>query len=271
MKPGALLVLALAGCVTTPPPPACGQVRALDELNDSFAQVSPWLSADRRELLYASNGTSVNLAIERATRDSPTGTFGAPMVILTEGSATFDPAVSADELTVWYVVGDPQPGGAMWQATRSSKDEPFGGDAAVFPELGNVVHPTLTADQLTIYYAQQQTDSAFHDIWTATRRSTTDPWSNQHAVIAADDLDEDGPSISADGETMLFDLNSTGEPSYIAKATRSHGFADATPATEFDHDSNANDFLGSLHADGRTVVFVSDRSGESDDLFIACE
>ena len=73
--------------------------------------------------------------------------------------------------------------------------------------------PCISPDGLSLYFASTRPGGVgFHDLWVATRTSTTDEWSEPvHLGSAINSWADDyGPSISSDGLTLYFRSNRSG-------------------------------------------------------------
>ncbi len=276
----ALVAVVLAGCLDQPARPPCVAAHPISEINSTSPDIVPFLSADRRDLLFTSDRDGY-FTIYLAHRAAWNDMFSMPVQIVppqSSGGDTFDALLSEDGNTLWYVHGDGNTGGDMYEAQRDSSPRGFSGDRVVFPELGKLLHPTLTADRLTIYYAVAQPQPVsgvtYHDIYTAHRASTADPFGEIHALpFDADDVDEYSPAVGADGSVLLYTTNAVAglNGEHIVTATRAKSFMDGTLVDGLGQATDENDELGALHADGKTIVFSTSRDGMGDDIWIACE
>lgn len=281
IRVGVVLLLGGAGCLREPERPLCASPRLLAELSGLSDDASPWLSADRLEILFQSDRAGA-LDIWRATRASPTVPFGAPEKLAggvnTDNFQDAHPFVSADGRTLYFTSTRIDSNRRdLYTATRPDRDAPFGNVEPV-ANLESLVHPSVTDDGLTIYFSRTGADHLSR----ATRASTEDLFVSEVELPRLTPILDSHPSISGDGRRLMFtsgvdtgagikgrlfeievpigsDLDQFGEPVPV-EAT-----AGAQPADE------DNDIA--QHASGLTVVFASDRS-EPDagrDLYIGCE
>jgi hypothetical protein len=269
----ALVAIALAGCVSEPQgPPACTAPRTLDSLNSGANDGSPWLSADRRELIFASTrGAGGDLVMLRGTRASLLEDFvldPTPVANIPEGA--FDPFVVGK--TLYYISGPSDNGGSIYATTRANGTFLVSalGDP-VFTELGNeVLHPTLTADLLTIVYddrGQNHMMMAHRDVADATFR-------DMHPIVTDPRFRElRSPAISLDGQRLAFsaiDTTSARASSAIFYATRAGDDFGTFVAQELGS-PQGGDYEPFVADDGRTIVFASDRDSSNAHLWIYCE
>src|SRR5438093_769749 len=135
--------------------------------------------------------------------------------------------------------------------------------------------PELSPDGLSLYFASNRPGGfGFTDIYVARRAGLEQPWSqpaNLGAVINSSAIDG-APHLSRDGHHLYFSAGSAGGSQDIWVATRpAFGAPWALPVnlgppvnTEY------NEAQPSLSADGRTLLFASDRPGGSggEDLYM---
>jgi hypothetical protein len=88
--------------------------------------------------------------------------------------------------------------------------------------LSNDVHASLTADELTIYFASDRQDHATFHIYTATRASRTAAFTGIGLAQGTFSMEGDShPSISADGNTIIFDSRRVA-PVQVYRSTRAN-------------------------------------------------
>jgi hypothetical protein len=278
----ALALVPLTACLATPDPPTCSGTKLLSEVSTTNEEFSPWLSDNRLELYFT--GPDGGPSILWTSRSAPGLPFAAPTTLRlkTGGDDLFDPTLSSDGRTLWYVVGSGASGGKIMQATRDDTGG-FGditSDVQVFPELGSVLHPTFTKDGLQVFYATRPGNN--FDLYSASRASTGDTMFTSITSLTSLDTsgDDSGATISEDGETLYFNSPRFGDAAdqsanigHIGFATRAGGFADPKPFPTIQRFEGAEDLLGSVSPDGRTVVFSSSRTGGIGlhDIWIACQ
>jgi Tol biopolymer transport system component len=269
----AVLAACVAACVSEPARPTCTEPRPLDEINDGHVEYAPRLSHDRKTLLFTAGAAAGGNTVYFVHRDDTLGPFGPRNQFLDSipGVDRFDPVLSSDGATLWYLEGSGITGGDIYQASIDSAGK-VGSASQVFPELGPVIHPTFTADMLQVFFSIEV--SGDHDLFTAKRKSTSAPF---EPAIVLDMLntggDDDGASISPDGETLYFAspvLGDDGNP-HLRYATRAGNFADPHPLPAVPDVAGTADSLGSVHDDGATVAFARSDGPFTSELWIACE
>lgn len=281
IRVGVVLLLGSAGCLGQPERPVCGSPRLLAELSGLADDASPWLSADRLEILFQSDRAGA-LDIWRATRASPTVPFGAPEKlgggVNTDNFQDAHPFVSADGRTLYFTsTRFDSTRRDLYTATRPDRVSPFGNVEPVANLVG-LVHPSVTDDGLTIYFSRTGADHLSR----ATRASTEALFVSEVELPRLTPTYDSHPSISGDGTRLMFtsgvdtgagikgrlfevevpvgsDLDQLRDPVQVV-ATEGASAAD-----------DDNDIA--QHASGMTVVFASDRSEPEAkrDLYIGCE
>lgn len=247
----------------------------VSEVNSSYADSHPWISADGRTLYFASTrpGTTTALDLWVATRSSSQGAFDEPQRLPdTLNSAENDgrPTVSADELELYFY--SERAGGLghadLWRAARVSTSEAFGTAAFVsaLSSAASDYDPGLSVDGLTLYFVSNRPDVANStDLWIATRPSTQ---ASFDVVGVVADLSSTGteaqPWLSADGLRLYFASDRTGGlgSQDLWGATRPSAeaaFEPAEPLAELN--TVADDWGPSLSLDERTIYFYSSREG----------
>ncbi len=131
------------------------------------------------------------------------------------------PSISADGMTL-YFDALARPGGLggwdIWMSRAKAPHQDFSPALPLpapvnspFDESG----PCLSDDGLTLYFASNRPGgSGGSDLWTATRKTTDDPWGEPvNLGPTVNSRYNDGhPSISADGLTLYFDSRRPGAP-----------------------------------------------------------
>jgi hypothetical protein len=205
--------------------------------------ISPCPSADGLTLYFASSPLGAPL-IFRATRATPYGQFGTPVLVSELASTTFElePCVRSDDLEIFFVsIRAGGPGGLdLWQARRSSRSARFGVPTPVV-ELNTTDDehgPCLTGDGLRIYFASNRPGGlGVNDLFTATRPNWSSPFGAPVRVTELNTGDDDvGPHVSLDGNTIFFERAVVGVPPFgdrdLWMATRLHAgapFGNAVP------------------------------------------
>lgn len=147
--------------------------------------------------------------------------------------------------------------------------------ADVAPMMGS---PSMTDDGLELYFGAEV--AGVSAIWRARRANREDEWGAPHAIpeVTVGTVDGPGsewdPFVSGDGLTLLFAStrnDSDAEPAEtnIWQSTRlGVGRSWDPPTLVAELNSAANERQPQLTRDGRTLVFVSNRTGD-DELYMA--
>jgi hypothetical protein len=254
----ALLVLSLAGCLAEPDPPAtCVAAHAIAELDGSIDDISPWLSEDRRWMLFNRYDGVASIVYE-ARRGSLADPFGTPVAITDGSHQDFDAIGSADGKTVWYEEGDGGGGGPMLEVQRRP-DGTFGPAIQAFPELAPLLHPRFTPDQRTVVFGRGNA------LWMGTRSGASDAFAIHQLQGIAQGY---SPAITADGATLYYQRSTDNADFQLATATRSADDFAGTNALTIPGETGAG--YPSVQADGKTVV-TSVSNGTTLDIWIYCE
>ena len=192
-------------------------------------------------------------------------------------------SISVDGLTFYF--SSNRTGGSgnydLWVTTRTTTND----DWSEPENLGSVVNtsyletsPCLSADGLSLFFC----DGVWHlynprpggmgkcDIWMARRQTPDDPWQTPENLgpsinTSAHECD---PSISIDGLSLFFDSDRAG-----GRGSQDLWFATRASITDSwnaptnlgsNVNSSAVDAFPSLSADGLTLFFMSDRTGDYD-------
>lgn len=272
----ALAISALAaGCFSEPPRPACNAARKLEIVNSAADDSGPWLSKDRRELIFASTRDGGS-DLYRATR----GDFDVPFDIpvrfggdVNTSDDEGDPFVMPDGKTVWFASRRHGPGvGQIYVATRNNRELTLDREVT---ELGEGRHPSLTADGLTIYF--EAYEATYPQIFTATRGSESKPFGPSRVMTEIEvEALQFAPAISADGNTLIFGTAPPNAAARLMRAYRGSNGLFGTPEAldEVPAPITGNDTDPYLMPDDKTIVFASTRNptGSNDnDIYVSCE
>ena len=272
----ALAIAALAaGCFSEPPRPTCSAARKLEIVNGAADDSGPWLSEDRRELIFASTRDG-GFDLYHATRDDGGVPFNVPVKFggdVNTSEYEGDPFVMPDGKTMWF--SSTRHGstiGQIYVATRKNGDLTLDREVT---ELGEGRHPTLTADGLTIYF--ETYNGIYPAVFTASRSSESKPFGPTRAMTEIEvEALQFTPAISADGNTLLFGTAPPNGPARLMRVYRGGDGLFGTPETvdEVPKPSTGDDTDPYLLPDGKTIVFASTRdpSGTNDyDIYVSCE
>ncbi|MFT3835878.1 MAG: hypothetical protein QM723_02640 [Myxococcaceae bacterium] len=174
---------------------------------------------------------------------------------------------SADELTAYASIASGGTAADIFAATRSTVGAPFGAFTALSPlNLPEIEDrsPTVTADGLTLYFESYRL--MYPHIYSATRATTSDPWSNVQLVAELDfpAIHYDFSAyVSADGEEIWFtsdrpDGNLPGDMLELWFSVKQNGVF-TTPKHAAQIGSTYNEGYPVLSADRLTLYFASDR------------
>jgi hypothetical protein len=142
---------------------AFGTPSLIDELsNDGVFRESPEVSSSGLEIFdTVVSGSS----IERATRSTPTGTFGTPQAT---GLRGISPALSPDGLAMYFIgAGD----GVVKVSTRTAIGEPWSSPITILPTTG-YYGLDVSPDELRLLLTNNPFDPAPFPIAIASRAST---------------------------------------------------------------------------------------------------
>ncbi len=262
------LALVLAtGCLDTPDPPACSPPRAL-AINTAADEVSPWLSADRLELLFASD-RSGDLDLYRSTRATVLDDFvdATPLAIVNGARGDSDPFMT-DEQTLWFTSDRGTVGNfRLFRATRTTLTGAFE-TVDMVDSAGDVWRPSFTSDGLTMY---SHKPSSPRSVYRTSRTSTDSLAFEVPQALPVDGERIESPWIVGDGSRILYATEVDGVHRIVTAVREGAGFGAATPVMSAAPATEASD--PALNADGLTLAFTSDRA-EADgqrDIYLACE
>ena len=186
----------------------------IPELNDPAINqqaYAPHLSADGLTMYFNRNIAS-SFRLWEAYRDTPDGPFVAERQIteLYKGEKLYYPWVSADGLRMYYGRYEPSRGSYVLRVAKRDSADDIWQDVMGFYSIhqsGIANHgASLTADELTIFYHRggYTPDRA---IWTATRSSIDDQFSNPRPVTELNITSKCALScISPDGLTIYYSV-----------------------------------------------------------------
>jgi hypothetical protein len=223
---GAIVVVALAGCLAKPEPPGdafCDGVAFPDEAAllpglEQGVTGDPTITEDLLEAFFTVGSTSEEYEVGTARRASDLDTFGpiSTLGFSTPGEADYDPNLTADGLTMVFI-SERAEGRRAYMTTRANRGVAWS-SAAKVPGLVDVtIHSLdLSPDGATIYFV---------DIASQLRVAHRDGaglYSVDEMAYFADAL---WPSVSGDGLVLY---HSSG--SLIQVATRTTTFEPFLPS-----------------------------------------
>lgn len=256
------------------PEPACdptapfGAPVPIAELNTAAADGTLRLMPDELTGYYWSQGaTSQDIFfVQRASLDEPFQR--QPAMGVSSPSVEYDPTIAADgSVLVFRRSG---PGNDLYVATAISPgvfDPPLPIDA--LNTAADEAQPYLHPSGGSIYFSSTRTFGREGDLFVA-------PWSGTtfgaptEVVVVASTVDEGDPVITADGLTLFFRSERTGNYEvYVAtRPTTSDAFEAPAELVENVNDSAAADGPSWISPDGCRLYLSSDRAG-SNDVYVA--
>ena len=130
----------------------------------------------------------------------------APIAELTHGGFNQEsPRLTHDERTIYYWSGEINGTDDVLTASRASLGDPFGplAQIGIDTTTNDELDPSVTGDDLTIYYVTDT--SGTREIWSATRGTTTDTFSNGAPVANVNtSAQEVTPFITPDNLSLFF-------------------------------------------------------------------
>ncbi len=185
-----------------------GPVTALDDMsnndNPNFAPDGQTLSFDR----------GVHTIMETRRPDGGT-TFGA-LISHDELPGAIEPWIMPGGLRIYFAVSNGN-GRDLWYADRTTVGGMFGAPTMVDAGGRNVKSPTIAPDGTTIYY----TDQVGHtQIWTGQLQGDTLVGGALAFSFEMDGAIYFDPSISRDGKTLIYALQTAGDPIGLSYVTR---------------------------------------------------
>lgn len=193
--------------------------------------------------------------------------WGPPVLVMTPVGKEDDPTLTGDLLELYFNRDD----NAIWRVTRATPTAAWGTPVPV-PELGVATTPELEPDGLTIYLASDRTGTAGGlDIFVATRKARTDPWSvpvrvPELCTVATDS----NATVTADHLSMVFARQGAAgrniEVFAASRASRADPWSGVTTLDALN--TTASDGDAMLTDDKLSVFFYSTGVGLGD-LFFA--
>jgi Tol biopolymer transport system component len=195
-----------------------------------------WVSSDDLEAyLFRSGNPSPVAAIYRTTRTAQSAPWGTPAPVNeingSQEAGAF--TVSADGL--YALISGTRTGGKgagdIWATSRPDASSPWTSPTLV-SELStsyNEGGPSLSADGLTVFFASNRPGSSGYDIYTATRKTRSEPFSTPTLVAGVDSsANELYPMLSPDGADLYFSRNGSVYVSYGMPSASATVVTDAT-------------------------------------------
>jgi hypothetical protein len=191
----------------------------LTGINTSVAELWPRVTSDELTMFYYQHTSSAGGEIFLTSRSSVAAAFapGVPLAqVNLSDSDQSDLSIWRDGETLYF---DSNRAGSLggfdiYSSTRRA-DGSYGTAQAVseLNTTGQDSNPVVTQDGLTIYWGSDRNGAAARHIWTATRASTADPFSNLAVVPELNSSYVDYPTwISSDGCHIYITTTRPGGP-----------------------------------------------------------
>lgn len=187
----------------------------------------------------------------------------------------YSPSLSADGLTLLFASSRPNGQGEfdLWMCRRQTLFDPWSAAENLGPTINSSASdgsPSLSGDGLTLVFASNRGQPALRQhLWTSVRKTLADPWSQPVKLDSTVDpagASDDGVKQSADGLSLMFssfprDGSQGREDLWLCRRrtkTDSWGPPENLGAVV---NSGHRDVSPALSADGRFLLFSSDRPG----------
>ena len=254
-------------------PPATykfGTPRLLAELDTTYANQNPTLTADLLELFFTSGRADNSADVWTARRASPQDPFDAPAIVAEVSTSSFEtsPAVTLDGLTLYY--GSDRSGGLgevdIWQVTRPDRTTPWSDlqNVAALNSTAKDIPRPLGQHELVMPLGSQRASSVGYQTFLAARPAITQPFGALNLVsgLATDqDAVADG-FLTGDGLTLFYSVTPPDQSPDLFMATRpstAAPFSQPAPLGDLNTPSDERDPW--LSPDGGTFFFSSNRGG----------
>ncbi|MFV2069757.1 MAG: hypothetical protein ACC645_22555, partial [Pirellulales bacterium] len=192
-----------------------------EDLNTASNELAPTLSRDGLTIIFASNraGGFGGTDLYTATRSDTADPFGNVMNIgsaMNTANVETDPSISADGLALYFT--SDRPGGFggqdIYVATRSNTLEPFGQVVNLGPDINSAAtdaSPSISADGETVFFHSDRPGGfGGMDLYVGKRLQGSDFSVANAGPEVNSSRNDRGPSVSFDGQTLLFDSDRPG-------------------------------------------------------------
>ncbi len=249
-------------------------------INSPAAEAGACISADGLTLHFDSDrsdglgGFDIWVATRKATDED----WGAPVnlgPIMNTVYEEFDTNISADGLSLYFT--SDHPGGSgdfdLWVAKRNTTDADWDIPVPLEPIVNSQYDdsgPSISADGLSLYFSSNRPDGyGEDDLWVTTRPTVNSVWGepvNLGSTVNSS-LWEARPNISADGLTLFFGSNQLDGDIlvdiYMTTRKTTQGAWGTPVKLGPSINSSDDEDWPRISADGRTLLFESDRPGGS--------
>jgi Tol biopolymer transport system component len=191
-----------------------------------------------------------------------------PLEAVGEGAIGKTPWITPDGLQLYFAAARPDgPGGNdLWWIERPDRTSPWGA-ARLIPNVNTGMEeyaPSLSSDGLQLLFTRSNTAPSAEELWLTRRDSVSAEWREPESLSINDPRAKDSdPVFSPDGLEVWWvrGISNTDHDLYSAtRATHEESFAMSTPAEVLNSTAWEGDPW--LSADGREIVFFSNRTGE---------
>ncbi|MGD8500599.1 MAG: hypothetical protein PVJ86_08115, partial [Phycisphaerales bacterium] len=239
-------------------------------VNTGGMESRPGISAEGLAVYFCSNrsGGYGDYDIWVTTRARTDDDWGPPANLgpnVNSSARDNEPDISADGLTLYFTSG-----GDLWVATRTTTEDDWGPRVNLGPTVNSSsgdYGPSISADGLELFFTSDRPGSYGNsDLWVTTRETTQDDWGEPVNLgpTVNSSVQDQSPSISADGLSLFFDCGPDGSGDWDLWVTRRETTQDdwgepvnLGPGVN----SSSWDCAPSVSADGSTLVFWSIRPG----------
>lgn len=245
-----------------------GPPTLLAELSDPDAEdEDPSLTADSLELYFRSNRAgSDDIWVSR--RAATTDAWGPPDPVneLNSPESEQTPSVSLDGLTLWFSSTRPSAHSGMdiWVSERGSRDDSWAEPTQVL-ELNTddaEIGPATDEGDLIMMFGTNRDPAGSWDTYTASRPDRSSVWGSATLATGFNTSWSDWDVFVNGGGRQVFFISDRAGDDDIYRATRAtlaRPFANVEPLTELNTSFQETD--PTLSADGRLILFASNRSG----------
>jgi hypothetical protein len=243
--------------------------RELSELDTTYANSNPTLTADLLEIFFSTNRSDMQGDVWTARRASPKDPFDPPALVAEVSSPSYEtsPAVSLDGLSIY--VGSDRDGGLgdidIWGATRPDRTTAWSAvtDLAAMNSTVKDVPRPPGQHGLVMPMSSERDSVGSYRTFLAARPSVDQPFATPTVMVgltgASTTLDD--AFLTDDGLTLFYasaPVGGTTRDLFVAwRASTADPFSLPTPLRDLNSPADERDPW--LSPDGTTFFFSSDR------------